>query len=50
MQRVYALNALFVVLATWAAWRWNAQRAHGRLALAFFVCGLGATNHTFLAV
>ena len=27
MQRVYALNALFVVLAAWAAWRWFA-RAH----------------------
>ncbi len=50
VQRVYALNALFVVLAAWAAWRWNEQRSAGRLALAFFVCGLGATNHTFLAV
>jgi tetratricopeptide (TPR) repeat protein len=50
VQRVYALNALFVVLAAWAGWRWNEERSGGRLALAFFVCGLGATNHTFLAV
>jgi len=50
VQRVYALNALFVVLATWAAWRWYQERSGSRLALAAFVCGLGATNHTFLAV
>ena len=27
VQRVYALNALFVVLAAWAAWRWHAASA-----------------------
>ena len=50
VQRVYALNALFVVLAAWAGWRWYEQRTGGRLALVAFVCGLGATNHTFLAI
>ncbi|HEY8152813.1 MAG TPA: DUF2723 domain-containing protein, partial [Myxococcota bacterium] len=50
VQRVYTLNALFVVLGVQAAWRWHQQRTGARLALAAFVCGLGATNHTFLAV
>jgi tetratricopeptide (TPR) repeat protein len=50
VQRVYTLNALFVVLGVWAAWRWYQERSAWRLALAAFVCGLGATNHTFLAV
>ncbi len=50
VQRVYALNALFVVLATWAAWRWNEEHTGGRFALAFFVCGLGAANHPFMGV
>jgi tetratricopeptide (TPR) repeat protein len=50
VQRVYALNALFVVLATWAAWRWYDERSARALALAAFLCGLGASNHTFLAV
>jgi len=50
VQRVYTLNALFAVLALWAAWRWYQQRTGSRLALAAFVCGLGASNHTFLAV
>jgi len=58
VQRVYALNALFVLLATAAAWRWHAappgthpdDRSPRALALAFFLCGLGATNHTFMAI
>jgi tetratricopeptide (TPR) repeat protein len=50
VQRVYALNALFVVLATWAAFGWYETRSPRRLALAFFWCGLGAANHTFLGV
>ncbi|HXK24329.1 MAG TPA: DUF2723 domain-containing protein [Myxococcota bacterium] len=50
IQRVYALNALFVVLAMHAAWRWYASRSPTALALAFFLCGLGATNHTFMGV
>jgi tetratricopeptide (TPR) repeat protein len=58
VQRVYALNAVFVVLATAAACRWFApspgstpdhdHRSFRALALAFFLCGLGATNHTFM--
>jgi tetratricopeptide (TPR) repeat protein len=47
---VYALGALFVVLATAAAWRWYQLRSPGTLVLAFAACGLGATNHTFMAV
>lgn len=50
IQRVYALNALFVVLAMHAAWRWYASRSGAALALAFFLCGLGASNHTFMGV
>ncbi len=50
IQRVYALGALFVVLATAAGWRWHRLRSPRALALAFFVCGLGATNHTIMAV
>lgn len=50
VQRVYALGALFVVLATAAAWRWLEERSARRLALVAFLCGLGAANHTFMAV
>ena len=50
IQRVYALNALFVVLATAAAWSWCTNHKVRALAAAFFVCGLGATNHTYMAV
>ena len=50
VQRVYALNALFVVLATHAAWSWHATRSPRRLALACFLCGLGAANHAFMGV
>ena len=50
VQRVYTLNALFAVLGVWAAWRWHQRRSGARLALTALVCGLGATNHTFLAV
>jgi hypothetical protein len=62
VQRVYALNALFVLLATTAACAWGAaarrrppaarddRSAARALTLAFFLCGLGATNHTFMAV
>ncbi len=50
VQRVYALDALFVVLATMAACRWHGRREGWVLVLAFFLCGLGATNHTFMAV
>ncbi len=50
VQRVYTLNALFVVLASWATWRWHRAGRARDLALAFFLCGLGATNHTFTAL
>jgi tetratricopeptide (TPR) repeat protein len=50
VQRVYALNGLFVVLATAAAFAWHRDRERGRLALAFFLAGLGATNHMYMAL
>jgi uncharacterized membrane protein len=50
IQRVYALGALFVVMATAAALRWYRTRRDFDLVGAFFLCGLGATNHTFMAV
>lgn len=50
VQRVYGLGALFVVLAAWAAWHWTLSRRSAALVLAFFLCGLGASNHTFMAV
>ncbi|HKC25635.1 MAG TPA: DUF2723 domain-containing protein [Thermoanaerobaculia bacterium] len=50
VQRVYTLNALFVALATLFAVRWWNRRTTRLLALAFFFCGLGATNHTFMGV
>ncbi len=50
VQRVYTLNALFVVLATWLAVRWDLRRDGRSLAAAFFCCGLGAANHAFMAV
>lgn len=50
VQRVYALNALFVVLVTSAALSWHRSRRDRDLFLAFFLCGLGATNHTFMGV
>jgi tetratricopeptide (TPR) repeat protein len=57
VQRVYALNAFFVAWATLLAVRWDTSAAPGderratRLFLAsLFVAGLGATNHTVMAV
>jgi len=50
IQRVYALDGLFVVLATAAAVRWHRTRADRDLTVAFLLCGLGATNHTFMAI
>jgi tetratricopeptide (TPR) repeat protein len=52
VQRVYALNALSLALATWAAVRWYRRpvTARGWLLLAFFLSGLGATNHTYMAL
>lgn len=50
IQRVYALNALCVALATAAAFAWHHSRKPRTLVLAFFLCGLGASNHTFMAI
>ncbi len=50
VQRAYALNTLFVILATAAALHWHRTRRPRDLGLAFFICGLGATNHTFIAI
>jgi tetratricopeptide (TPR) repeat protein len=48
VQRTYSLGALFVVLATAAAVRWERRRDGWSLAAAFALCGLGATNHSFM--
>lgn len=55
IQRVYSLNALFVVASTGAALAWfRARHDEGGglrwLALAFFLAGLGAANHTFMGI
>ena len=50
IQRVYALNAVFVLLAFLAVIRWGRTRATRDLAMVFFVCGLGASNHTIMIV
>jgi tetratricopeptide (TPR) repeat protein len=48
--RVYTLNALFVAAATAALFAWHRTRNERRLVEAALLCGLGATNHTFMAV
>ncbi len=50
VQRVYALNASFVAAATAAAFEWHRERRPGALTAASFLCGLGASNHTFMGV
>jgi tetratricopeptide (TPR) repeat protein len=50
VQRVYALNAVFVALATAAALQWHRTREDRVLILAFLACGVGATNHTVMVV
>ncbi|MCI0410980.1 MAG: DUF2723 domain-containing protein, partial [Acidobacteria bacterium] len=50
VQRVYTLNALFVGRTTAVAFSWHRSREPRRLFLAFFLCGLGATNHTFMVI
>jgi tetratricopeptide (TPR) repeat protein len=64
VQRVYALNALFVALATLLAARWwsisgirsvedddgGIHRRDRIFVAVAFVCGVGAANHTFLGV
>ncbi|MGH7790236.1 MAG: glycosyltransferase family 117 protein, partial [Candidatus Binatia bacterium] len=50
VQRVYALNALFVALATLCAVRWQMRNEPRWLVATALVCGLGAANHTFMAL
>jgi hypothetical protein len=50
IQRVYALGALCLVAALAAAFAWERERTPRRLAVVAFLCGLGATNHTFMFV
>jgi tetratricopeptide (TPR) repeat protein len=50
IQRVYTLNALSLAVAVLLALHWQRSRRLSWLAAAFFVCGLGATNHTFMAM
>jgi tetratricopeptide (TPR) repeat protein len=48
IQRVYTLNALFVVLVVRWAFEWHRTGRDRDLLLACFLCGLGAANHTFM--
>lgn len=48
--RVYALNALALVAAIRLMTVWLAGGSERTLTAAFFVCGLGAANHTFMAL
>ena len=50
VQRVYALNALVLALATLFAFRWRRSGRFASLGTAFFLCGLGAANHLYMAV
>ncbi len=50
IQRVYSLNAFFVVLVTALALEWYRTRRIQWMVLAAFAAGLGACNHTFLGV
>ncbi len=50
IQRVYALNALFLSLALFLVLRWRRGRRDRDLVAAAFVCGLGASNHLEMGV
>jgi tetratricopeptide (TPR) repeat protein len=50
VQRVYALNGLFVGLALLFAFRWEASRSRRDLVAAAFACGLGASNHLEMGI
>jgi hypothetical protein len=50
VQRVYMLNALFVASVTTVAFAWHRSGKSQTLTAAFFLCGLGATNHTFMGL
>ena len=50
VQRVYALNALFVVAVIAAVFEWHRTRHDHWLVAALGLCGLGASNHTIMGV
>jgi hypothetical protein len=50
VQRVYALNAIFVAAAAAGTVAWHRGRQEKTILIVFFLCGLGATNHTFMGV
>ena len=50
IQRVYSLNALFLVMALGLSAAWFQRREPKMLVAAFCVAALGATNHTYMAV
>jgi tetratricopeptide (TPR) repeat protein len=50
VQRVYALNALFLAAALWLVLRWRRDGRDRDLVLAALLCGLGASNHLEMAV
>ncbi len=50
IQRVYSLNALFVVAVAFAACEWHRERRIRAMMLAAFLAGLGACNHTVMGV
>jgi tetratricopeptide (TPR) repeat protein len=50
VQRVYALNALFLALVVHRALVWKTSGRERDLLLAALLAGLGATNHTFMGV
>jgi len=50
IQRVYALNALFLVAVLRLMSAWLQSRSVHTLYAAFFLCGLGAANHTFMGL
>jgi hypothetical protein len=50
IQRVYALNAVFLSLALFFALRWRRDRRDRDLLLGAFTCGLGASNHLEMGV
>ena len=50
IQRVYSLNALFVVASLLAVWHWHREEGRARLWPVFLLAGLGSANHTFMAL
>lgn len=50
VQRVYALNVLFVTMLTYLVIQWHDRRDTSYMVAALFCAGLGATNHTVMAI